>query len=145
MFYANENSRNRIGSLLAGSDINCFDIIELPGFMPLYLLELPIYGEDGELVFHTPILVNNIDYIISLKNNYESPLEVVNVWGIFPGSMSHSNGWQTQNIKSVWKGTWTKKKEILTCTKLTFATCESILLPGNKPPANIKVEWKQVI
>nr|WP_315168505.1 hypothetical protein [uncultured Deefgea sp.] len=145
MFYAHENSRNQIGSLLAGSDINCFDIIELPGFMPIYVVELPTFGDDGELEILEPILVNNIDLVISLKQKYESPLETAKVWAVFPGSMNNSDGWKTQQIKSIWEGTWEHKKEELTCTKLEFSNGDSILLLGNKPSHDKKVKWTQVL
>lgn len=143
MFCANENTLDKIGSMLAGAGMSCYDIIELPGFSPIFLVEMPIFDEKGKIESRQPIIVNRIGSIISLKDGYEAPLDIVNVWMLFPGFMNNSEGWQVQRITSIWEGTWKHKKDLFTMTKVELANGESVHLNGMESMQ--RVDWVQLL
>nr|WP_314899659.1 hypothetical protein [uncultured Deefgea sp.] len=146
MFFVNESTRNEFASLVAGQGMSCYEVVELPSFSPVYLIEMPIFDDDGELEARKPLMVNSIDSVISLKNMFESALESVGVWMFFPAfMMNKGEGWQVQRINSIWAGTWQFKKDAYTCTKVELANGESIQLIASRPIGRAKVTWVKVL
>lgn len=145
MFLVHESAKNPMGERLAGPGHTGYECVILPGRLPVYLVEIPSFDENGTQCGCVPLILDRIESVLDFKRTFEKPLEVAPTSLIFHGFMANSDEWHCKRISSIWDGRWADNDKACHCTRVCFSDGASVLLPTNKPHNLDDVTWSQLM